>query len=164
MSLSGKFFRREAKFSSENCKNVRTTRQCHLSNNNKSHSVRYDWYDTILIVRISEVSFTKRKNVPIVKILRFRSRTINNKKNNNNNRLPSKLSGWLANPGGTRFSKAIKEISQEDLNVCLCFYASARTSVITDETRTSGHNVRFLRSVPHRKTSVNVHSYYTSRS
>ena len=60
-----------------------------------------------------------------VKSLRFKSR------NNNNNWLPSKVSGWLANPGGMRFSKPIKEISQEELNACLhvCFYASARTSV-----------------------------------
>ena len=39
--------------------------------------------------------------------------------NNKNNRLPSKLSGWLANPSGTRFPKLIEEISQEQLNACL---------------------------------------------
>ena len=31
-------------------------------------------------------------------------------KNNNNNRLPLKISGWLANPGGKRL-KPIEEVS-----------------------------------------------------
>ena len=102
---------------------------------------------------------------PIDKILRFRSR-INDNNNYNNNRLPSKLSGWLANPGGTRFSKPIEEIFQEELDVCLYVSTNLRGLQLQKfiyEIRTSGQNVCFLRSVPHNKTSVNVHSYYASR-
>ena len=61
-----------------------------------------------------------KKIAPIVKILRFRSL------NNNNNWLPSKISGWLANPGGTTFSKQIEKISQEELNACLYFSTHLR--------------------------------------
>ena len=136
------------KVSPEKWKNVRNTRQkCHLSNYNKSHNVRYD----TIIVRTSEVSFTYRKKLHLSKILRFRSRTNNN--NNNNNRLPSKLSRWLENPGGTRFWKLIKEISQEELNACLYVSTHLRGLQLQKfiyEIRTSGHNVRFLRSVSHR--------------
>ena len=83
----------------------------------------------------------------------------------NNNRLPSKLSGWLANPGGSRFSKPIKEIFQEELNVCLYISMHLRGLQLQKfiyEIRTRGHNICFLRSAPHNKISVNVHSYYAS--
>ena len=45
--------------------------------------------------------------------------------NNNNNRLPSKISGWLANPGGKRL-KPIEEIYQEELKACLSVYTHLR--------------------------------------
>ena len=102
---------------------------------------------------------------PIDKILRFRSR-IKDNNNYNNNWLPSKLSGWLATPGGTRFSKPIEEIFQEEPNACLYVSTHLRGLQLQKfiyEIRTSGHNVCFLRSAPHNKTSVNVHSYYASR-
>ena len=51
--------------------------------------------------------YKSKQIAPIDKILRFRSRINNNNNNNNNNdnnnRLPSKRSGWLANPGSTSF-------------------------------------------------------------
>ena len=118
------------------------------------------------MVRISEVSFTNRTNCTFRKILRFRSHN----HNNNNNRLPSKLSGWLANRGGTRFSKPIEEISQEELNSWLCVSTHLRLGLQLQkfiyEIRTSGHNVRFLRSAPRSKTiktSASVYSYCASR-
>ena len=102
------------------------------------------------MVRISEVSFK------IFKIARFydfldRSHKLNN---NNYNRLPSKISGWLANPGGKRL-KPIEEISQEELYACIYVFMHLRRlqEKLIYEIRTSGgHNVRFLRSAPLRKT------------
>ena len=64
-----------------------------------------------------------------------------------------------------RFSKPIEEIFQE-LNARLYVSTHLRGLQLQKfiyEIRTSGHNVCFLRSAPHNKTSVNVHSYYASR-
>ena len=115
-------------------------------------------YIRIFLLQIEEIAH-------IDKILRFRSR-INKNNNYNNNRLPLKLSRWLANPGGTRFSKPIEGILQEELNACLYVSTHLRGLQLQKfiyEIRTSGHNVCFLRSAPHNKTSVNVHSNYASR-
>ena len=65
----------------------------------------------------TEVSFK------ILKIARYDLDHILN--NNNNNRLPSKISGWLANPGGKRL-KPIEEISQEELYACLYVFTHLR--------------------------------------
>ena len=102
------------------------------------------------MVRISEVFFKIRK------IARFYNLDhINLNNNNNNNRLPSKISGWLANPGGMRL-KPIEEISQEELNACLYVSTHLRGLQLQKfvyEIRTSGgHNVRFRRSAPLSKT------------
>ena len=75
-------------------------------NYNKTHEA---WYDTIQWY-VSLKVFLKSK---ICTILRFRSHN-----NNNNNRLPSKIIGWLANPGSKRL-KPIEEISQGELNAYL---------------------------------------------
>ena len=86
-------------------------------------------------------------------ILPFRSH--NNNNNNNNNRLPSKISGWLANPGGKRL-KPIEEIFQEELNAYLYVSTHLRGPQLQKfiyEIRTSGsHTVGFLRSAPLSKT------------
>ena len=70
------------------------------------------------MVRISEVSFK------IFKIARFYD-FFRSHNNNNNNRLPSKISGWLTNPGGKRL-KPIEEISQEELHACLNVFTNLR--------------------------------------
>ena len=73
----------------------------------------------------------------------FTFRSHNN--NNNNDRLPSKIPGWLANPGGKRL-KPIEEIFQEELNACLSVSTRLRGLQLQKfiyEIRTSGgHNVR----------------------
>ena len=81
-------------------------------------------------------------------ILRFRSHKLN--KNNNNNRLPSKISGWLANPGGKRL-KPIEEISQEELNTCLYVSTSLRSKrfrAVSEQKQTEERDSRFW---PHEK-------------
>ena len=62
------------------------------------------------MVHISEISFKNRKNCTYLYDLDHEKTTTIN------NRLPSENSGWLANPGGTKFPKPIEEISQEELN------------------------------------------------
>ena len=62
------------------------------------------------------------QNLQNCKILQF-FRSHNN--NNINNWLPSKISGWLANPGGKRL-KPIEEISQEELYACLYVFTNLR--------------------------------------
>jgi len=48
-------------------------------------------------------------------------------RNNNNNNVYLNVSEWLASLGVTKFSKAIEEMSKEELNGCLkCFHASTR--------------------------------------
>ena len=75
-------------------------------NNNKGHKV---WYDTIswYVSLKFPLKSSKLQDFTI-----FRSHN-----NNNNNRLPSKISEWLSNPGGKRL-KPIEEISQEELYAC----------------------------------------------
>ena len=88
------------------------------------------------MVRISEVSFK------IFKIARFYDF------------IPSKISGWLANPGVKRL-KPIEDISQEELYACLYVFTHLRgfQEKFVYEIRTSGgHNVRFRRSAPLSKT------------
>ena len=102
--------------------------------------------------REAKASFKIRKIARLRSHLRFRS---HNNNNNNNNRLPSKISGWVANPGGKRL-KPIEEISQEELNACLYVSTHLRGLQLQKfiyEIRTSGgHNVRFRRSAPLSKT------------
>ena len=60
----------------------------------------------------------------------------------------------------------MEEIFQEELNACLYVSTHLRGLHLQKfiyEIRTSGHNVCFLRSAPHNKTSVNVDNYYASR-
>ena len=70
------------------------------------------------MVRISEVSFKIFKIARFYDILDHITTTITK-------RLPSKISGWLANPGGKRL-KPIEEISQEELHACLYVFTNLR--------------------------------------
>ena len=95
------------------------------------------------MVRISEVSYKIRK------IARFYD--LDHINNNNNNWLPSKILGWLANPGGKRL-KPVEKISQEELNAYLYVSTHLRglqSQKFIYEIRTSGgDHVRFRRSAP----------------
>ena len=114
--------------------------------------------------------YKSKKIAPIDKILRCRSST-NNNKNDNNNRLPSKLSGWLANPGGTSFYKLIKNIFKKRLMPAFIFmflricedFSYERSSMKSAVRATIICLFPSLGTTQLNKTFVNVHSYYDCR-
>ena len=103
---------------------------------------------TLLMVRISEVSFKIRKITRFYDLDHKTATTITTG-------YLEKNSGWLANPGGKRL-RPIEEISQEELNTCLYVSTHLRGLQLQKfiyEIRTSGgHSVSFRRSASLSKT------------